>query len=53
VGGIAKAVVHVELSGPGLASGITVLLRSGDLGGSGVLDVDGVADSRSWTSSSP
>ncbi len=44
VGGIAKAVVHVELSGPGLASGITVRLRSGDLGGSGVLGADGVAD---------
>ncbi len=42
--GIAKAVVHVELSGPGLASGITVRLRSGDLGGSGVLGADGVAD---------
>jgi hypothetical protein len=41
--GIAKAVVHVELSGPGLASGITVRLRSGDIGGSGVLDADGVA----------
>jgi len=27
-----------------LASGITVLPRSGDLGGSGVLDADGVAD---------
>jgi hypothetical protein len=41
--GITKAVVRVELSGPGLASGIAVRLRSGDLGGSGVLDVDGVA----------
>jgi hypothetical protein len=41
--GLAKAVVHVELSGPGLASGITVRLRSGDIGGSGVLDADGVA----------
>ena len=41
--GIAKAVVHVELSGPGLASGITVRLRAGDLRGSGVLDADGVA----------
>jgi hypothetical protein len=41
--GTAKAVVHVELSGPGLASGITVRLRSGGLSGSGVLDADGVA----------
>ena len=39
----AKAVVRVELSGPGLASGIAVRLRSGALGGSGVLDADGVA----------
>jgi hypothetical protein len=44
VDGITKAVVHVELSGPGLASGIAVRLRSGDLGGSGMLDADGVAD---------
>jgi hypothetical protein len=41
--GVAKAVVHVELSGPGLASGIEVRLRSGALGGSGVLGADGVA----------
>jgi hypothetical protein len=41
--GIAKALVHVELSGPGLASGIMVRLRSGDIGGSGALDADGVA----------
>jgi len=39
----AKAVVRVELSGQGLASGIEVRLRSGDLGGAGVLDADGVA----------
>ncbi|MDT5209949.1 MAG: hypothetical protein QOF67_2364 [Mycobacterium sp.] len=42
-GGIAKAVVRVELSGPGLASGIAVRLRSDEIGGSGVLDADGVA----------
>ena len=41
--GFAKAVVRVELSGQGLASGIAVRMRSGDLGGSGVLDADGVA----------
>jgi hypothetical protein len=41
--GVTKAVVRAELSGPGLASGIAVRLRSGDLGGSGVLDADGVA----------
>jgi hypothetical protein len=41
--GLTKAVVRVELSGHGLASGIVVRLRSGDLGGSGVLDADGVA----------
>jgi hypothetical protein len=41
--GFAKAVVRVELSGQGLASGIAVRLQSGDLGGSGVLDADGVA----------
>jgi hypothetical protein len=41
--GFTKAVVRVELSGRGLASGIAVRLRSGDLGGSGVLDADGVA----------
>jgi hypothetical protein len=35
--------VRAELSGPGLASGIAVRLRSGDLGGSGVLDAGGVA----------
>lgn len=40
---IAKAIVRVELSGQGLASGIAVRLRSGDLGGSGVLDANGVA----------
>jgi hypothetical protein len=39
----AKAVVRVELSGQGLASGIEVRLRSGALGGSGVLGADGVA----------
>jgi hypothetical protein len=33
----------VELSGLGLASGIAVRLRSGALGGQGVLDADGVA----------
>jgi hypothetical protein len=41
--GFAKAVVHVELSGQGLASGIEVRLRSGGIGGLGVLDADGVA----------
>ncbi|MEN3321697.1 MAG: hypothetical protein V7643_5099 [Mycobacterium sp.] len=41
--GFAKAVVQVELSGFGLASGIAVRLGSGALGGEGVLDADGVA----------
>jgi hypothetical protein len=41
--GATKAVVRVELSGQGLASGIAVRLRSATLGGSGVLDADGVA----------
>jgi hypothetical protein len=41
--GFAKAVVRVELSGHGPASGIEVRLRSSDLGGAGVLDADGVA----------
>jgi hypothetical protein len=41
--GFTKAVVRVELSGHGLASGIAVRLRSGALVGSGVLDADGVA----------
>jgi hypothetical protein len=41
--GSAKAVVRVELSGSGLAAGIDVRLRSGDLRGAGVLDADGVA----------
>jgi hypothetical protein len=41
--GSAKAVVRVELSGAGLAAGISVRLRSGDFGGVGVLDADGVA----------
>jgi hypothetical protein len=41
--GLAKAVVRVELSGQGLASGIEVRLRSGGIGGFGVLDADGVA----------
>jgi hypothetical protein len=41
--GFAKAVVRVELSGLGLASGIAVRLRSGASGGEGVLDADGVA----------
>ena len=41
--GFTKAVVRVELSGSGLASGITVRVRSGALGGSGVLDAEGVA----------
>jgi hypothetical protein len=40
---VTKAVVHVELSGTGLAAGIAVQLRSGVLGGAGVLDADGVA----------
>ena len=43
VDGFAKAVVRVELSGLGLASGIAVRLRSGALGGEGVLDADGAA----------
>jgi hypothetical protein len=42
-GGVAKAVVRVELSGSGLASGIAVRLRSGAVGGAGVLDAEGVA----------
>jgi hypothetical protein len=41
--GFVKAVVRVELSGLGLASGITVRLWSGGLGGQGVLDADGNA----------
>jgi hypothetical protein len=41
--GYAKAVVRVELSGRGLASGIGVRLRSGTFGGSGELDADGGA----------
>jgi hypothetical protein len=43
VDGLAKAVVRVELSGLGLASGLAVRLRSGALGGEGSLDADGVA----------
>src|SRR4051812_9326234 len=39
----AKAVVHVELSGSGLAAGISVRLQSGDFGAMSVLDADGVA----------
>lgn len=42
--GVAKAVVSVELSGLGLASGIAAQLRSGALSGAGVLDADGVAE---------
>jgi hypothetical protein len=42
--GLAKAVVSVQLSGLGLASGVPVRLRSGALGGAGVLDADGVAE---------
>jgi hypothetical protein len=41
--GATKVVVRVELSGAGLAAGIPVQLRSGNLGGAGVLDADGVA----------
>ena len=41
--GVAKAVIRVELSGAGLATGIAVRLRSDALGGTGVLDVDGIA----------
>jgi hypothetical protein len=41
--GVTKAVVRVELSGAGLASGIAVRLRSGALGGDSVLDADGGA----------
>jgi hypothetical protein len=41
--GVAKAVVRVELSSPGLPAGIAVRLQSGEIGGSGVLDADGVA----------
>jgi hypothetical protein len=44
VGGVAKAVVSVQLSGLGLASGVPVRLGSGALGGAGVLDADGVAE---------
>jgi hypothetical protein len=40
---LVKAVVHVALSGSGLAAGIPVRLRSEGLGGSGVLDADGAA----------
>jgi hypothetical protein len=41
--GSAKAVVRVELFGAGLAAGTSAQLRSGDFGGAGVLDADGVA----------
>jgi hypothetical protein len=41
--GSAKAVVRVELSGSGLAAGISVRLQSGDFGAVSVLDADGVA----------
>lgn len=41
--GVAKAVVHVELSGYGLAAGIGVGMSSGLFSGAGVLDADGVA----------
>jgi hypothetical protein len=41
--GVTKAVVRVELSGAGLASGIAVRLRSGALAGEGVFDADGAA----------
>jgi hypothetical protein len=41
--GVANAVVRVALSGAGLASGIAVRLRSGGLGGDGVLDAEGAA----------
>ncbi len=43
-GGFGKAVVRVELSGQGQASGIAVRLKSGDLGGAGVLDTEGIAE---------
>jgi hypothetical protein len=43
IDGVTKAIVRVELSGPGLASGIAARLRSGDFGGYGALDADGVA----------
>jgi hypothetical protein len=43
VDGSAKAVVRIELSGAGLAAGISVRMRSGDFSGAGVLDADGVA----------
>jgi hypothetical protein len=39
----ARAVVHVALSGGGLAAGIPVRLKSGGLSGAGVLDADGTA----------
>ncbi|HEX4587009.1 MAG TPA: hypothetical protein VH185_03465 [Mycobacterium sp.] len=42
-GGFTKAVVHVDLSGAGLAAGIAVRLRSDGFDGTGVLDADGVA----------
>jgi len=41
--GSAKAVVRVELSGSGLAAGISVRLQSGGFGGVSVLDADGAA----------
>ena len=41
--GVTNAVVRVALSGAGLASGIAVRLRSGGLGGDGVLDAEGAA----------
>lgn len=39
----AKAIVRAALSGMGSAAGIAVRLRSGAIGGSGVLDADGAA----------
>jgi hypothetical protein len=43
VAGAVEAVVKVELSGMGLASGVAVRLRCGDTNGTGVLDADGRA----------
>jgi hypothetical protein len=43
IGGVAKVVVQVELSGLGLASGIVVRMRSAGLGGEGALDAGGAA----------
>jgi hypothetical protein len=43
-GELVRAVVRAELSGMGSAAGIAVYLRSGPIGGAGILDADGAAN---------